>query len=115
MDKQAYSHLNKLAEGRPLDWGSIKSTLDDYKHIFIPGAAGAAIGGLGGLAATPLVEHPEKERRNWTRNALLGALLLGGAGAGAGYVRPDLAELLSQFTTSTSPDATPDTQAKETA
>ncbi len=110
-----YSNLTKIADAHPFNLDNIKSTLGDYKHIFIPGAAGAAIGGLGGLAATPLVEHPEKERRNWTRNALLGALLMGGAGAGAGYMRPDLAELLSQFAISTSPDEAPDTQVKETA
>jgi hypothetical protein len=84
MLKEAYPNLTKLAK---FDTESVLKFLGDNKHMLIPGAIGAAAGGLGGAGLSAM--QPEEDRST-LRNVLLGLLMGGGAGAGLGYVKPNL-------------------------
>ena len=84
MLKEAYPNLSKIAT---FNTESILKLLSDNKHMLIPGAIGAAAGGLGGASLSAM--QPEEDRST-LRNVLLGLLMGGGAGAGLGYAKPNL-------------------------
>lgn len=114
-----YTALQKLAEdgnifSRGIDnfkqlmnvGGGINKAMDvakDYRHLLVPGAVGAGLGGLSGLALTPVLEHPEREKRHWIRNMLLAMLAGGGAGTAAGYFKPESGRALADHLSSYNP------------